>query len=151
MPETRNDELYRALKHNGYPDDFCREIAYRQMNTDFTATRMLGYLYRVTSPRAEDVVDEMLRVPDAASVATALWLETQLGRKVGASTGTNMWGVLQLAARMREEGRTGSIVTLLCDSGERYLESYYNPQWGADNIGDIAPWQAEIAGLVERR
>ena len=33
MPETRNDELYRALKHNGYPDDFCREIAYRQMNT----------------------------------------------------------------------------------------------------------------------
>ena len=44
MPETRNDELYRALKHNGYPDDFCREIAYRQMNTDFTATRMLGYL-----------------------------------------------------------------------------------------------------------
>ena len=60
MPETRNDELYCALKHNGYPDDFCREIAYRQMNTDFTATRMLGYLYRVTSPRAEDVVDEML-------------------------------------------------------------------------------------------
>ena len=51
MPETRNDELYRVLKHNGYPDDFCREIAYCQMNTDFTATRMLGYLYRVTSPR----------------------------------------------------------------------------------------------------
>ena len=106
-------------------------------------------------PRVEpsfipDVVDEMLRVPDAASVATALWLETQLGRKVGASTGTNMWGVLQLAARMREEGRTGSLVTLLCDSGERYLESYYNPQWVAANIGDIAPWQAEIARLVGR-
>ena len=61
-------------------------------------------------PRVEpsfipDVVDEMLRVPDAASVATALWLEKQLGRKVGASTGTNMWGVLQLATRMRDEGR----------------------------------------------
>ncbi len=48
-------------------------------------------------------------------------------------------GLLQLAARMREEGRTGSLVTLLCDSGERYLESYYNPQWVAANIGDIAP------------
>ena len=44
MPETRNDELYRVLKHNGYPDDFCREIAYCQMNTDFTATRMLAIL-----------------------------------------------------------------------------------------------------------
>ncbi len=86
-------------------------------------------------PRVEpsfipDVVDEMLRVPDAASVATALWLETQLGRKVGASTGTNMWGVLQLAARMREEGRTGSIVTLLCDSGERYLGKLLQPAVG---------------------
>lgn len=94
-------------------------------------------------PRVEpsfipDVVDEMMRVPDAASVATAHWLETQLGRKVGASTGTNMWGALQLAARMREAGRTGSIVTLLCDSGERYLETYYNAEWVQANIGDIA-------------
>ncbi|WP_312689030.1 PLP-dependent cysteine synthase family protein [Kosakonia sp.] len=104
-------------------------------------------------PRVEpsfiaDVVDEMLRVPDAVSVATAQWLETQLGRKVGASTGTNMWGALQLAARMRDEGRSGSIVTLLCDSGERYLDTYYNPQWVAANFGDITPWQAEIAALA---
>lgn len=104
-------------------------------------------------PRVEpsfiaDVVDEMLRVPDAASVATAQWLETQLGRKVGASTGTNMWGALQLAAQMRDEGRNGSIVTLLCDSGERYLETYYNPQWVAANLGDIEPWSAQIALLT---
>lgn len=104
-------------------------------------------------PRVEpsfipDVVDEMLRVPDAASVATAHWLESQLGRKVGASTGTNMWGALQLAARMRDEGRTGSIVTLLCDSGERYLETYYNPAWVSANIGDTAPYAAEIAQLL---
>ncbi|MCU6669170.1 PLP-dependent cysteine synthase family protein [Enterobacteriaceae bacterium H4N4] len=105
-------------------------------------------------PRVEpsfipDVVDEMLRVPDAASVATAHWLETQLGRKVGASTGTNMWGALQLAARMREAGQTGSIVTLLCDSGERYLDTYYNAEWVKSTIGDVAPWSAEIARLVK--
>ncbi|WAH53856.1 PLP-dependent cysteine synthase family protein [Pseudescherichia vulneris] len=105
-------------------------------------------------PRVEpsfipDVVDEMIRVPDTASVATAHWLETQLGRKVGASTGTNMWGALQLAARMRDEGRTGSIVTLLCDSGERYLDTYYNPEWVQANIGDTAPWAAEIARLLQ--
>lgn len=104
-------------------------------------------------PRVEpsfipDVVDEMLRVPDAASVASAYWLETQLGRKVGASTGTNMWGALQLAARMRAAGERGSIVTLLCDSGERYLDTYYNPQWVAANFGDIAPWHAEIVRLT---
>ncbi|WP_312973914.1 PLP-dependent cysteine synthase family protein [Atlantibacter sp.] len=94
------------------------------------------------------VIDDMLRVPDAASVATSHWLETVLGRKVGASTGTNVWGALQLAAKMRDEGRKGAIVTLLCDSGERYLETYYNPQWVEQNIGDLAPWQAEIARLT---
>lgn len=104
-------------------------------------------------PRVEpsfipDVVDDMLRVPDAASVATAQWLETQLGRKVGASTGTNMWGALQLAAQMRAEGQSGSIVTLLCDSGERYLDTYYNAEWVANNIGDIAPWRREIEQLI---
>lgn len=104
-------------------------------------------------PRVEpsfipDVVDEMLRVPDAASVATEHWLETQLGRKVGASTGTNMWGALQLAARMREAGETGAIVTLLCDSGDRYLDTYYHPSWVSDHIGDLTPWSAAIAKLL---
>lgn len=62
MATDRSDILYQALKDKGYPDDFCREIAYRQMNTDYTATRMLGYLYRVSQPRPEDVVDEMLAI-----------------------------------------------------------------------------------------
>lgn len=60
--KARTDVLYYALKEKGYPDDFCREIAYKQMNTDYTATRMLGYLYRVSNPRPEDVVDEMLAI-----------------------------------------------------------------------------------------
>lgn len=104
-------------------------------------------------PRCEpsfipDVIDEMMRVPDGASVATMQWLETILGRKVGASTGTNVWGALHIAARMRTEGRTGSIVTLLCDSGERYLETYYNAEWVKANIGDLRPWRAELEALL---
>jgi len=37
MEKARNDELYRALKEKDYPDDFCREIAYNQIRTDYTA------------------------------------------------------------------------------------------------------------------
>ena len=62
MAGSRQDELYDALQLKGYPEDFCREIAYRQMNTDYTATRMLGDLYRISEPRPEDVVDEMLAI-----------------------------------------------------------------------------------------
>ncbi len=58
----RSNELFRVLREKGYPEDFCREIAYKRMNTDYTATRMLGYLYRYTEPRIEDVVDEMLAI-----------------------------------------------------------------------------------------
>ena len=60
MGTKRTDEVYQALLDKGYPEKFCKEIAYKYMNTDYTATRMLGYLYRVTDPRIEDVVDEML-------------------------------------------------------------------------------------------
>ncbi|WP_217519183.1 PLP-dependent cysteine synthase family protein [Vibrio metschnikovii] len=100
-------------------------------------------------PRVEpsfipNVVDEMRQIPDAASIATIHWLEKILGRKAGASTGTNLYGALQLASEMKQRGEQGSIVTLLCDSGERYLDTYYNPEWLAHNIGDLAPYTAKL-------
>lgn len=96
-------------------------------------------------PRVEpsfipDVVNEMRAIPDAASVATIYWLEKILGRKAGASTGTNLYGALQLACEMKQRGEKGSIVTLLCDSGERYLDTYYNPEWVKNNIGDLSEY-----------
>ena len=63
MATDRSEELLRALQEKGYPNDFCKEVAYKQLNTDYTATRMLGYLYRNSeAPRIEDVVDEMLAI-----------------------------------------------------------------------------------------
>ena len=62
MASERTNELYKVLLDRGYPKEFCAEIAYKNMNTDYTATRMLGYLYRVSDPRIEDVVDEMLAI-----------------------------------------------------------------------------------------
>ena len=62
MASERTDELYRLLLDRGYPKEFCAEIAYKNMNTDYTAMRMIGYLYRVTNPRIEDLVDEMLAI-----------------------------------------------------------------------------------------
>ena len=62
MASKRTDELYKVLLDRGYPKEFCAEIAFKNMNTDYTATRMLGYLYRVSDPRIEDLVDEMLAI-----------------------------------------------------------------------------------------
>ncbi|MFA3916989.1 PLP-dependent cysteine synthase family protein [Ruegeria hyattellae] len=91
-----------------------------------------------------DVIDRMIKVPDAASVATMLWLEKMIGRRAGASTGTNLWGALKIAREMNAAKRTGSIVTLLCDSGERYLDTYYDPDWVGSQFGDIQPYTEEL-------
>lgn len=90
------------------------------------------------------VIDHMLRVPDAASIATMLWLEKLIGRKAGPSTGTNLWGALKAAQQMVRDGREGSIVTLLCDSGERYLDTYYNPEWVNECIGCCKAFTDEL-------
>ncbi|EIS74589.1 putative lyase domain protein [Yersinia pestis PY-71] len=54
---------------------------------------------------------------------------------------------MQLAKQMREQGKSGAIVTLLCDSGERYLDTYYNEEWVSNNIGDLTPFTNELNNL----
>jgi cysteine synthase A len=75
------------------------------------------------------VIDKMLKVDDNESLAAAHFLSAKLGRLVGGSTGTNFVGVLALAKEMQQRGEQGSIVTLICDGGDRYQESYFNHDW----------------------
>ena len=77
------------------------------------------------------IVDRMICVPDAASLAAMRELERVTGRRAGGSTGTNLWGAFQLVAEMVAAGRSGSVVTLLCDGGERYAHTYYSDEWVA--------------------
>ena len=71
----------------------------------------------------------MVTVPDAASVAASRHASRVLGRRVGPSTGTNLWGSFGLLAEMVAEGRSGSVVTLLADSGDRYSDTYFCDEW----------------------
>lgn len=91
------------------------------------------------------VIDDMVRVPDAASIATMRWVSDRLGRPVGGSTGTNVWAALGVATRMRAEAVEGSIVTLLCDGGERYLSTYFDDGWLAEHGIDLTPYREALA------
>lgn len=86
-----------------------------------------------------DIVDRMIKVPDAGSLAAMHVLSKMLGRRPGGSTGTAFHGVLQLAEEMVAARQEGSIVTLICDGGERYKNTYYNPKWLEKSQIDIAP------------
>ncbi|BBY33318.1 lyase [Mycolicibacter minnesotensis] len=128
------------------PENSAFYPAYEQCRYDMAidgSSRIEG----IGRPRVEpsflpDVVDRMMSVPDAASVAAARHVSAVLGRRVGASTGTNVWGAFALLAEMVSDGRSGSVVTVLADSGDRYADTYYNDDWlaqhGLDPTGPAA-------------
>jgi cysteine synthase A len=67
------------------------------------------------------VYDEVVRVTDADAIATARLLAREEGMLVGISAGANVFAALQLARRPEFAGKT--IVTIGCDTGERYLSN----------------------------
>lgn len=97
-------------------------------------TGMPSRIEGIGRPRVEpsfvgQVVDRMIEVPDAASIATARHASRVIGRRVGGSTGTNLWGAFAIIAEMISAGRSGSVVTLLCDGGDRYAGTYFDDAW----------------------
>lgn len=90
------------------------------------------------------VVDRMIRVPDAASVAGARFLSARLGRRVGPSTGTNLVAAARVISGMRERGEEGSVLTLLCDAGDRYADTCYDDDWVAAQGWELEPWLREL-------
>jgi cysteine synthase len=121
---------------------------------DPTRTGSGSRIEGIGRPRVEpsfvpSVVDEMIRVPDAASIAAARWCTAVTGRLVGGSTGTALWGALRLVAEMRAAGTAGSVVTLLCDGGERYGETYYDDSWLAAQGIDVAPYLSTLEKFAD--
>ncbi len=54
-------QLYKMLMARGYPESFC-DLVTKNLNTDFTANRMIGYLYHYSDLPPEEIADEMLAI-----------------------------------------------------------------------------------------
>jgi cysteine synthase A len=93
-------------------------------------------------------IDRMMKVPDAASVAAIRVLERVTGRKAGGSTGTGLWSALTIAAEMAAAGRAGSVVAMICDPGDRYLDKYYSDAWLAEQGLGIEPYVQALERLL---
>jgi cysteine synthase len=105
-------------------------------------------------PRCEpsfvpELIDRAYAVPDAASIAAARVLSRYIGRSCGGSTGTNLWAVAQIVGEMVARREEGSVVTLLCDSGERYRSTLMDDQWLRQRGIDIAPAEAAMERFFE--
>lgn len=146
----------RYLRYRRYPTRLCvvdpENSAFFPSYERGDPTVVTGASSRIEGigrPRVEPsflpgVVDRMVCVPDNASIAVAHHVSKVLGRRVGPSTGTNIWGAFGLLAEMVAQGCSGSVVTLLADSGDRYADTYFCDEWLTSH--GIAP--AESAGLL---
>lgn len=100
---------------------------------------------RVEPSFLPSVIDRMIAVEDAESLGAMRALSDRLGRRVGGSTGTNLIACATLIEEMAKVGERGSIVTLLCDGGDRYSCTYYDDAWLAEH--DIV-WDAAAARII---
>ena len=121
---------------------------------DATLTAAGSRIEGIGRPRVEPsfvrtLVDRMLEVPNTDSVTAMRTLSALLGRKVGPSTGTNFIGMLTLFQEMRAAGQQGSILSLLCNAGERYLPSYHDAAWVQQTFGDCTAAELRIGGLLQ--
>ncbi|MCL6729461.1 PLP-dependent cysteine synthase family protein [Sphingomonas hankyongi] len=102
-------------------------------------------------PRVEpsfmpNVIDRAISVSDSQSIAAMRLISERLGRRCGGSTGTNMWACAQLVSEMIRGNIAGSVLTLICDSGDRYLDTYFSDEWLAAKRID---WRPEYERLKE--
>lgn len=140
---------YRALNTQVMATDPENSVyfdAWRTRDTTLTVDRA-SRIEGIGRPHVENsfipgVIDRMMKVPDALSIGAVHYLSRVLGRRCGGSTGTNLVGALALAHEMRSRHEAGSIVTILCDGGDRYGATYFDDQWlraqGFDAQGALA-------------
>ena len=74
-----------------------------------------------------------------------------LDRRCGGSTGTNVYAAFEIIAELNAAGESGSVVSMLCDGGERYLDSYYNDEWLTQKGFDLGPYQDATGQFLRQR
>ena len=81
---------------------------------------------RITANLEHAPVDAAFQIPDDESVAVVFDLLQHEGLSVGTSTGVNVAGAIRLALKL---GRGHTIVTMLCDGGQRYASRIFNAEF----------------------
>ncbi|MFL5496702.1 MAG: pyridoxal-phosphate dependent enzyme [Gemmatimonadales bacterium] len=126
--------------------------------TQFHRTRTLGegHPYKVEGIGGDkipttiwfDWIDEFRQVPDRTSLTMARRLAREEGILAGGSAGLNVWLALEVAREVDDPAAL--VVTILADTGERYLSKVFNDEWMQENQMLEAP-RVTVEQLLERR
>jgi cysteine synthase A len=92
---------------------------------------------RVTKNLDGAPIDDAIRVDDAMALTMMFRLLKDEGLYLGGSTGINVAAAVTVAHAL---GRGHTIVTVLCDGGDRYRSRLYNPEWLRQKGLPVPPW-----------
>ena len=99
---------------------------------------------RITRNLEGIVVDDAFQIPDSEAVPLIFDLLKDEGLFLGGSTGINVAGAIRLARQM---GPGHTIVTLLCDGGQRYASKLFNPDFLRSKSLPVPDWLAGGAAV----
>jgi cysteine synthase A len=153
----------RFIRYKGFDTEMCVADPSHSVFYDFFRTKDKTLTLDVSSriegigrPRVESsfvssVIDTMVKVPDEAAFATLHFLSEILNRRCGGSTGTNLYAAFLKIHEMHVKGVKGSVVSIICDSGERYADTYYNNDWLSHNgyLLKMKPYAAELTNFYK--
>jgi cysteine synthase A len=95
---------------------------------------------RITENLADAPVDEWFQIPDAEALEIVFKLVIEEGLVLGGSSGINIAGAIRLAQRL---GPGHTIVTILCDYGNRYQSKMFNPAFLRERGLPVPSWLAK--------
>jgi len=95
---------------------------------------------RVTGNLEGAPIDDAYQVPDEESLPIVFDLLAHEGLCMGGSTGINVAGAIRMA---RDMGPGHTIVTILCDYGNRYQSKLFNPAFLREKGLPVPRWLAE--------
>ncbi len=98
---------------------------------------------RITANLDDAPIDTQFRISDEDGLIWVQRLLAEEGLCLGLSSGINVAGAVALASHLRAKhgDRKLRIVTILCDTGFRYLSTLYNPEWMRSKGLQPMPWQ----------
>ncbi len=92
---------------------------------------------RVTENLKDIIVDKAFRISDTEALEILFSLTQDEGLCLGGSSGINIAGAVHMA---RDMGPGHTIVTMLCDYGQRYQSKVYNPEFLREKGLPVPPW-----------
>ncbi|MEO1231746.1 MAG: cysteine synthase A [Myxococcota bacterium] len=92
---------------------------------------------RITANITELQVDDPFQVTDAEALEQVFDMAEHEGMVLGGSAGLNVAGAIKMAQKM---GPGHTLVTVLCDYGQRYQSKIFNPTFLREKGLPVAPW-----------